>query len=357
LDELEKETGLHIVTQNGKEQRRDVQRSVCMWEKLTGTEVLEETELPFSGVPIFPVLGDEIVLDGKTMYESAVRHARDPQRSYNYWRTAAAETVALAPRAPWVLTQRQLDGHEHEFEAANRDNLPYITYNHQDGVAPPQRNFPSNVAAAELSNANQDAQDMQSIIGLHEASLGAQGNEKSGKAINARKEQGNTATYQFPDSLNQAMEQMCRLALEAIPKLYDTQRITRIKLPDDTEDFIEINKSVYDEDTKEDVLINDLGFGKYDAVVETGPNYLTQRQEAAELQMELLRVLGPDQARNIVHLIVDNMGLPGAAQVAEVLRKMLPDELKDPDDIDRDLPDGVTRDEEGNLVVLKLTSL
>lgn len=349
LAKLKQEQGIFVQVDNGgNEMRKEVKRPVCMWQKMTARDVLEEAELPFSAIPIFPVLGEEIIVDGRTRYESAIRHAKDPQKSYNYWRTAAAETVALAPRAPWVGTEAQFAGHEDLYEEANVRNLPYLTYNFKEGVSPPARSFPSQVAAAELQNATADGVDMQTIIGLHDASLGKEGNEKSGKAIIERKAQGATSTYQFPDNLSRAQEQCGRLMVEAIPKLYDTRRIARIRLPDDTDDFVELNQAI-EEDGKT-VLIHDIGYGKYDVTMETGPNYSTQRAEAADLQMQLLKVLGPERASNIVHLIVKNLGVPGSDEVATVLRKMLPDALKSEDEKAADLPKGVTQDENGQLV-------
>lgn len=346
LDELKEQTGIHVIKDDaGKEMRKKVKRPVCMWQKMTAADVIEgPLELPFSAIPIFPVLGEEVLVDGDVTYESAIRHAKDPQRSYNYWRTAAAEAVALAPRAPFMLTAKQVAGHEELYESANTRNLPYMLYNHQDGVAPPQRQFPANPAAAEMQNAIQDGVDMQTIIGLHDASLGRESNEKSGKAIIARQNQGSTSTFQFPDNLGRALEQMGRLIVEAIPQLYDTQRVLRVRFPDGSEDFVEINQTAIDRTTGESFLLADIAFGKYDVTLETGPSYATQRQEAADLQLELLKVLGPDKASNIVHLIVKNLGVPGSDEVAAVLRKMLPDQLKSEEEKEADLPKDVTKD-------------
>lgn len=351
LDEIERDLGIYIAKKNGREMRKAIRRPVCTWRKMTADENLEgPLDLPFSSIPIFPVFGEEVLVDGRTAYESAIRHAKDAQRSYNYWRTAATETVALAPRNPWVISQRQLTGHESLWERANQDNLPYLPYNHIEGVQAPQRNYPTQIPAAELSNATQDAQDMQQIIGLHDASLGKEGNEKSGKAILARQHQGMTSTFQFPDNLRRAQQQCGRCMVEAIPRLFDEERIVRVRLPDDTEDFVEINRAVEDEESGATVLVHDIAYGKYDVIMETGPSYSTLRQEAADLQMQLLKVLGPEQAQNIVHLIVGNMGIPGAQEVAAILRKMLPNELKSQDEIEQDLPKGVTLDEQGNPV-------
>lgn len=352
LDELKRDEGIYIATNRGKQIRKAVMRPLCMYEKITASDILEgPLELPFRHIPIFAVLGDEIMVEGRTQYVSAIRHAKDPQKSYNYWRTAGTETVALAPKAPWLITSRQIKGHQRLWEKANRENLPYLPYNHVEGQPPPQRIFASGVAAAELQNATQDSVDIQAIIGLHEASLGAPGDEKSGKAILARQSQGSTSTYTFPDNLNRALEHMGRVLVNAIPRIYDTQRVLRVRLPDDTEDFVEINQSIVDEQTGKPSLVHDIGYGKYDVVVETGPSYATQRQEALEVQLELLRVLPPELAGNIVHLVVKNMAMPGAEEVSRILRKLLPDNLKSEDERAADLPKGVIFDDQGQPIV------
>ena len=352
LDEMERDQGIYIIEEDGKQLRKAVKRPKCMWMKVSGLEILEpERELVFDQVPIFPVLGEERTLDGRTVYESAIRHAKDPQKSYNYHRTEQAERAGNRPKAPWILTEDQVAGHEDKWEKANRENQPYLPYNNEEGVNPPTRNFPEGPSAADAVIAQQDSADMQTIIGLHDANLGAEGNEKSGKAILARQAQGSTSTFTFPDNLNRALEACGRVMVRAVPRIYDTQRVVRIRLPDDTEDFVEINKMEKDEDTGAEHLVHDLGYGEYDVVVETGPSYATQRQEAVEVQMELLSSLPPELAGAVVHLIVENMGVPGSDKIAAMLRKMLPEHLKSEDERAADLPKGVIFDEQGNAVV------
>ena len=38
------------------------------------------------------------MVDGKRILRGIVRHAKDPQRMYNYWRTIDTETKALGTR-------------------------------------------------------------------------------------------------------------------------------------------------------------------------------------------------------------------------------------------------------------------
>ena len=347
LAEMERREGLRVAKDSaGNLMEKPIKRPQCMFQKMTAKEVLEgPTKLPFRQIPIFPVLGEELSLDGRIVYTSAIRDAKDAQRSFNYWRTEATETVALAPRAPWLITKRQIKGFEKDWERANTDNPAYLPYNHVDGEPLPQRVQGAGTAAAELANAGQDRADMQSIIGLHEANMGEQGNEKSGVALRERKEQGFTSTYEFPDNLQRAITACARVLVDAIPIIYDTERITRIRMPDDTEDMVMINQTtVVDGEQK---LIHDLGYGQYDVIVDAGPSYHSQREQAVETGMELLKVLPEGMAANVVDLVVKNIAQPGSEEIYQRLRKMLPDALKSEDERAADLPKGVVFNDEG----------
>jgi hypothetical protein len=50
------------------------------WAKLNGIEVLEQTEWPGKWIPIVPVIGTELDINGKRVLEGVVRNAKDPQR-------------------------------------------------------------------------------------------------------------------------------------------------------------------------------------------------------------------------------------------------------------------------------------
>jgi len=67
---------------------------------LSGAEVLETVDWAGRYIPIVPVYGEAIHVDGARRLRSLVRDAKDPQRMYNYWRTASTELVALAPKTP-----------------------------------------------------------------------------------------------------------------------------------------------------------------------------------------------------------------------------------------------------------------
>jgi hypothetical protein len=53
---------------------------------MSGAEVLEPVDHAGCYIPIVPVYGDEIALDGKRYFRSLIYSAKDLQRMFNYWR-------------------------------------------------------------------------------------------------------------------------------------------------------------------------------------------------------------------------------------------------------------------------------
>src|SRR5262249_53022140 len=69
---------------------------------LSGAEILQERAWPGRYIPIVPVYGDEVDVEGKRYFRSLIRDAKDAQRMFNYWRTTSTELIALAPKTPFI---------------------------------------------------------------------------------------------------------------------------------------------------------------------------------------------------------------------------------------------------------------
>jgi hypothetical protein len=75
------------------------------------------------------------------------------------------------------------------------------------------------------------------------------------------------------------------------------------------------------------VMVYNLKAGAYDVAVEAGPSYTTKRQEAAEAQMQLVQAI-PEVFKVIGDVMVRNMDWPGAEEIADRLKALLPPELQ-----------------------------
>ena len=313
------------------------------WCKITAVDVLEKTEWPGKFIPIIAVLGDDIDIDGKRHLSGMVRHIKDPQRMYNYWNSSATEMIALAPKAPFIGVEGQFEGHEKEWLEANVRNRPYLEYKGTSvsgqPAPPPQRQVYEPPIQAISQMIGQSEADMKGVMGIWDAALGQPGPETSGRAILARQSQSNIANLNYSDNLSRSIRFCGRVVLDLIPKIYDTPRIQRIVNPDSSIRQVIVHNGAGQAEQAQAMMsesiqkIFDIGMGRYDVTISTGPSYQSKRQEAAASMLEFVKAF-PQVVPIIGHLVVKSMDWPGAQEISELMKRMLPPELQDQEDTD-----------------------
>ena len=302
--------------------RRKSKSHKVMWCKISGDKILEgPKEFPSKYIPIVPVIGIEVNIEGKKHYRSLIHDAKDPMRMYNYLRTYEVELIALAPKAPYIGTPKQFEGHEQMWKDANRKNYPYLVYNDIPGVTKPSRERQVDIPTAVVNAANESAADIMDTIGRYEASLGQSSNERSGRAVLARKAGGDASVYTFVDNFNIAVIFTGQILLDMIPRVYDTERVVRLRGSDGKEKAISLNRVILDYETMLPVTINDMTVGKYDFVVTTGPTYQTKRQEIAASMLDFVQFV-PQAAPVIGPHLAEVMDWPGAQEIAQELKML-----------------------------------
>lgn len=340
----------------------DQSRSVRSWKVthrlMTGAEVLTTTPWAGKYIPIVPVYGDEVNVEGKRYFRSLIRDAKDSQRMFNYWRTTATELVALSPKAPWVGPEGAFDGKDSKrWEDANTENYTFLSFPDKYAATPPQRQPFPQVPAAALQEALNASDDMKAVIGIYDAGLGARSNETSGVAISARQGESDTGTFHFIDNLSRGIRHAGKILIDLIPHVYTGKRIIRILGAEGQVATAQLGQSPAPPmagasspspmpqqpplpagqgvpwppkppmapDGSAGVF--DLSVGKYDLVVDVGPSYQTKRAEAADQMMALIKAF-PQAAPVIGDLVAKNLDWPGAQEIADRLHKMLPPQLQ-----------------------------
>jgi len=318
-DEKPKETilqdaGIYVVSE------RETVRKQIKWVKLTGMQILEQRDWPGRFIPIVPVYGQQLIVDSKKKRFGLTRMAKDPQRMYNFWSTALTESVALAPKAKYLLAEGQDEGHEMEWNLANVKSMPVLRYKQTDSegrMAPvPTRIQPEPPPAGMVTALQGLNSDLMAVIGIYDPSQLPNGNQ-SGKALNGMQQQTDMTNFHYYDNLTRSIRQTGRIILDLIPHIYDKQRIMRIIGADGKGELVTINEQGQDEQGVDKVL-NDVTVGQYDIVMETGPGYSSKRQEAVDSMMSLLQA-DPALMQTAGDLIFRNMDFPGADIVADRL--------------------------------------
>jgi predicted small secreted protein len=317
---------------------RESTKTTVQWFKLSAVEILDRADIPCKWIPVFPVYGDEVDIDGKVYRSGLIRNAKDPARMYNFWTTAATEEIALRPKTPYIGAEGQFEGHEAEWAAANNSSFPFLEYKPKalGGIlAPPPARQPMAAFPSGLMEMGRNAnEDIKATTGIFDASLGARSNETSGRAINARDKQGETSNYHYTDNLHITLRHVGRCIVNMWPKVYDAPRTLRILGEDKKMASVQINTPIPPEKRKPDktgavqTILNDMSIGQYDITVGVGPSYDTLRQEAVDGMLQTVQSW-PKLMDVAGDKIVRAMDWPGAEEIADRIEKTLSPELRD----------------------------
>ncbi|MBA2412583.1 MAG: hypothetical protein H0V63_07120, partial [Burkholderiaceae bacterium] len=193
----------------------------------------------------------------------------------------------------------------------------YVEY---DGpIAPIRQPLDSGAAAGALQEAMNASDDLKAIIGIHDAGMGAQGNERSGVAIRNRQRESDVSTFHFIDNLARAVRHGGRILVDLIPQVYEKDRIIRILGEDGSPEQIQLGQPIVWKDAPR---VFDLAVGSYDVVVKAGPSYSTRREEAATQQIEFIRAV-PQLAPDMLDILAKNLDWPQADKLAERIEKKM----------------------------------
>jgi len=281
-----------------------------------GVEILDETEWLGRSIPIVIVYGQERWIDGKRKFNGVIRWAKDPQRTYNYWNSAITELFALQPKAPWIGTEKNFEGHEAEWRTANVKNHSRLTYK-PDALNPggPRREPPPQISSSLVGMLEVSAQEMRSTTGIYQAGLGAQGNESSGVAIGRRQAQSDRATYSFQDAMIMGIRATGKILVDLIPHIYTGDRVVQTLNSEGKSASVSLRDSGVD-----------LAKGRYDVMIDTGPSYATKRIESVQTMLEFIRIF-PSSAPLLADMVAKNSDWPNADKVSERLMTLLPPAL------------------------------
>ena len=277
----------------------------------------------FRSVPV--PAGDEVDVEGKRHFRSLVRDAKDPQRMVNYWRTTATELVALAPKAPFIGPKGAFVSDAVKWESANTTTHAYIEY---DGPIPPQRQAFAGVPAGALQEAMNASDDIKAIIGMYGRRIGRA--VKRSERLGDQRAQAGRRCLDLPLHRQPLPRDPPWRADPAGPDSQGLQhRATVIRvlqgrtataqaapLTDAGHAFRAWSRS-----------LRPRRLGRYDLTVEAGPSFSTRREEAAEQMTELIRAY-PAAAPVLGDLLAKNLDWPGAQEVSERLKALLPPQLQ-----------------------------
>ena len=207
--------------------------------KITACDVLERWEWPGTRIPLFPILGEELNVDGRTVLRGVIASAMDPQRMVNYLYSGVVEQSALGSKSPYIVAAGQIDNYKHIWQNANTSNFAYLPYDpvsiagtavqepHRESVEPPIQ------AMVQLLQISEEA--IKATTSIYDPSLGnTNPREKSGRAIMALQQQADHANSNYVDNVQRAMVDCGTEMVRLCPIFYDRPgRVLKIAGIDD----------------------------------------------------------------------------------------------------------------------------
>lgn len=319
---------------------RKVTNDQVEWFLIAGNKIVDRGDWPGKYIPICRCVGRELIVDGTLDRKGHTRSLIDAQRMLNYDSSMSVQDVASQTRSPWVAPARAIEGQE-AWKTANIETVAVLTYNDVDDeadgelqrIAPPQRIDRPQPSQAYIQGIQTAERWMMMVSGQYQAQLGENDTQSaaSGKAINERKEQGDTATYHFPEHMSDMERFLGVQFLDLAPKIYDTKRAMQIEDdagkrswimidPEQKEAVQELQQEKMDEEAAQIAL--NPAIGEYECVSDPGPDYATQRQEAWE-RLSMLMQSNNELASLGFDLLLKNADFPGADEMCERFQREL----------------------------------
>jgi hypothetical protein len=207
---------------------------------ITAVDILEQTDWQGRYIPIIRVLGKRYNVEGEWSYQGMIFKAKDAQRSFNYMRSAQVEAVGLAPRANYIVDPKQIAGYKQIWETANTHNWAYLPahmFNEEGKPYPQVQRVFAEPEIQGITLAVREAEtDIKATTGRSDPSLGVYSRDRSGKAIEALKSQGELGSSNYLDMLADSINYEARILLDLLPYVYDRKgRIVRLMGDEDDE--------------------------------------------------------------------------------------------------------------------------
>ncbi|HEA67222.1 MAG TPA: hypothetical protein ENI07_10440, partial [Desulfobacterales bacterium] len=258
---------------------RTVESHQVLMYLIDGSQIIDGPNVwPGKYIPIIPVQGKEININGKKHLRGIIRNARDPQAIYNYERTEEIERNALAKMPPMIATAEQMEGHDWN----NDQNDAVRIYTHVAGQERPSATIPPQASSGNIAQAAAANDEMNATTGLNPPNLGlTSGAGSSGIKEQVLQQKGDIGTLEYHDNQARAIKFTGDILVDLIPPVYDNERSIVVIGEDESEGFKTINQKVFDKEGNQTHIINDLSIGRYAAAVSVGPSFSTQRVETA----------------------------------------------------------------------------
>lgn len=305
--------------------KKQYRKNKIMHYKIAGDYILEETEFPSEQLPmIFVDQNSYYDKNGKQVCRSFFGDAKDTQRYINYLRTQSAYILKVSRYDQFMGSKKNVQGADTRRAWTDPNNTQgLLAYDESPQGHKPEQIRPPELSQSLLSQYQIAIEDLYRTTGLYPTRMGNQGNEVSGKAIDARTRQGSYSTYVAFNSINRAIAKGGEIVNEMIPRVYDSERVITLMTPNEGMKNITVNRQV---DEYGEQIENDIRKGTYQVRLKPGPSYEGQKQEALMSLQQIIQA-DPQAFQLIADLYADNLPLANTIEIKNRLKTLVPPQI------------------------------
>ena len=279
----------------GEENVRSVGKRVVRKYVVDALEVLNETTWPGQLIPLFPVLGPEIYIDGVLHRLSLISNGIDQQRALNYVATTMIELAGAMPKSPWIGPEGTFE--DERWKTASKEMWAYLEYKpvfivdestgQRQLAPPPQRNQWETPIQWLIQLGAYFIDSIKAVTSIYNPSLGQERGGQSGRAIQQLRSESNVANFSHADNLHRAIEIMYGEIVYINQQILDGQRVVTIVRPDSQHELTEINREFgadgIDPKTGKKGKPNNITVGRYAVRVTVDRDFDTRQREAGDV--------------------------------------------------------------------------
>ena len=293
---------------------------------------LEATPYHHNKFPFTPVWGFRRSRD-RAPY-GVVRNIRDPQENLNKRMSKALHILSTARVV--AEADAATDWDEIRDEMARPDGVVLL-----DGRkgARFETNTDTSLAREHVNLMEIDQKMIQDVSGVTDENLGHDSNATSGRAVNARQEQGSIVTTELFDNARLAMQLQGEKLLALTEQFYDHTKTIRILGDNGEPEFLHLNKPEINPETGDVRYINDITSTQADFIMDQQEYRATMRRAMFDMFSDLFKSMDPQITLQLLDLPFEYSDLPGREEIVARIRKINgqsdPSKKNDPEEVAR----------------------
>jgi hypothetical protein len=307
------------------EDKRPSKKHKIIHYRIAGNYILDQTEFPSEQLPLVYVDNNSYYdKTGKQITRSFFGDCKDTQRYINYLRTQSAYILKVSRYDQWIGSKKNVASLDTQRNWRDPTAIQgMLTYDESPAGNKPEQIRPPELSVSLFQQYQLAIEDLYTSTGLYPARMGNNGDEASGKAIDARTRQGSYTTYVFFNSINRAIATGGEIVNEMIPRVYDTERVMTLMMPDEGMKNITINQQ---KDEYGEQIENDIRKGTYQVRLKPGPSFEGQKEQALQSLQDVLQA-DPTAFNLIADLYAENLPLSNTLEIKNRLKTRVPPQI------------------------------